>query len=318
MVAPVRLRITVVAAAASLAAAHLCAQEPLLSPRAAAEVLASPEATAARVLAGPVLSAAKARTPVASHTVSSKELAFPRVRRAYAAKRGAVRSLFTAAGVTRPAAVFFRVFKRERVLEVWARGERSDAFVLLKRYPICRISGRPGPKRQRGDLQVPEGFYTLDLFNPVSRFLLSMRVSYPNAVDRARGRGRELGGDIYIHGGCASIGCIAVGDEWIQELYVIALEARDAGQRRIPVHVFPTRLDDRGMLWLARTYTRRYVDYPFWQSLQAGYLAFERAHRLPDIREVDGRYVLGDTADPLAGAPLGKPALAAASTALHP
>ncbi len=292
----------------------LRAQQAELPARAGAAALATGEATFARILdeARPGRAVTGPRAPGAGE-LSARELAFPRVRRAYAAKDSVVRRLFSDAGIDRAAAVFFRVFKREKVLEVWARDAGHERFVLLKRYPVCKVSGRLGPKRKVGDLQVPEGFYTLDSFNPQSRYLLSMRVSYPNAVDRARGPVRDLGGDIYVHGGCASIGCIAVGNEWIQELYVIAMEARHAGQREIPIHIFPTRLDDEGLHWLARTYSRRYLDYPFWESLQAGYLAFERTHRLPDIEQRNGRYVIGPGPAPLLGTSIDSFALAIAT-----
>ena len=128
-------------------------------------------------------------------------------------------------------------FKAERRLELYASdGEEKPQFVLA--YPILAASGVAGPKLREGDKQVPEGFYRIELLNPNSRYHLSLRVNYPNAddIDRAREDGRDLstlGGDIMIHGGSASIGCLALGDPAIEELFVLAA-LRRAGQR--PAH----------------------------------------------------------------------------------
>ena len=145
-----------------------------------------------------------------------------------------------------PAAeAFIRIYKRERTLELWVRAEGSDRFELLNNYDICALAGELGPKRQQGDSQVPEGFYAIDFFNPESDYFLSLHVDYPNVRDRSMAQGDlNLGGDIYIHGGCNSDGCLAVTDEGIMELYWMAVEARSAGQQTIPVHIFPARLDD--------------------------------------------------------------------------
>lgn len=243
--------------------------------------------------ASPALLAAVGRLPAlrpgATRSFLARQLEFPRVRRAYETRADRVAGLFAAAGVETPE-VFFRVFKREQVLEVWARDRGTGTFDLLSTYPVCKLSGRLGPKRRQGDLQIPEGFYEIDLLNPQSSYHLSMRVDYPNAVDRARGGSGRLGGDIYIHGGCATIGCVPVTDRWIEEIYLIAVAAREAGQATIPVHLFPTRLDTAGLEWLARTYGAGFVDFPFWQNLQEGYLAFERTRTVPEIGYDGARY----------------------------
>lgn len=218
------------------------------------------------------------------------QLGFSRVRAAYENRADEVWDLFLEQGIERPAEVFFRVFKREQLLEVWARDESEAGFTLLNTYPMCGTSGQLGPKREEGDEQIPEGFYFIDLFNPQSQFHLSLRVDYPNAVDRARGPGRRLGGEIYVHGGCATIGCVPVTDQWIEQIYLIALTARDAGQQRIPVHMFPTRLDEDGFGWLVETYGPDHPDLAFWRDLRSGYQAFERTRVPPEINEHRGRY----------------------------
>jgi len=111
--------------------------------------------------------------------------------------------------------------KQEHILEVWV----SDPPKLLKSYPILAASGTLGPKLQEGDFQVPEGIYRVDSLNPNSMYHLSLRVSYPNRFDKAKGRidGRsELGRDIMIHGKAVSIGCLAMGDKAAEDLFVLA------------------------------------------------------------------------------------------------
>ncbi len=233
-----------------------------------------------------------------------RQLAHPRVQRAYERKADRVEAVLDAGGVERVAEVFFRVFKRERELEVWAREPGVATFTRVKTYPVCDVSGELGPKRRQGDLQIPEGFYTIDIFNPSSRYHLSMRVDYPNAVDRARNPGAALGGDIYIHGGCATIGCVPVTDDYIEELYLVAAVARDAGQPRIPVHIFPTRLEDEGVRWLDATYGADHAEHPFWLNLREGYLAFESTRVVPRVGFSGGRYTF---AEPRSRVPLGTP-----------
>jgi hypothetical protein len=109
-----------------------------------------------------------------------------------------------------PKSITLVAFKEERRLEVWGDGK------WLKSYPILAASGSPGPKRREGDRQVPEGIYRLTTLNPQSRFHLSIRVDYPDAEDSRYGC---TGSDIYVHGGAVSIGCIAVGNEAIEEIY---------------------------------------------------------------------------------------------------
>lgn len=125
-----------------------------------------------------------------------------------------------------PKKIVFLGLKRERVLEVWVAGA-SGRFVLLKTYPILGASGILGPKLAEGDRQVPEGLYKIESLNPNSLYHLSLRIGYPNAFDREMGRrdGRtDLGCDIMIHGSSASIGCLAMGDEAAEDLFVLAAE----------------------------------------------------------------------------------------------
>ena len=216
---------------------------------------------------------------------------FPRVRAARAQAQPRLDALFRAAGLTYPAReIFLRAFKMEGELELWARDDNAAPFTLVKTYAICASSGTIGPKRRQGDLQVPEGFYHVSGFNPWSRFHLSLRVDYPNRADRILGGDGDLGGDIFIHGSCVTIGCIPLLDDPIEEVYLAAIDARDSGQARIAVHIFPCRFAG-GWLRLEREAWRRPGLMEFWRNLKEGYDRFEKGHRLPTVRVTrDGRY----------------------------
>jgi murein L,D-transpeptidase YafK len=96
--------------------------------------------------------------------------------------------LFARRGLPYPAPVIhLRAFKHEAELELWA-GQRRHPLRLIRTYPICAPSGKPGPRRRQGDLQVPEAFERINLLNPKSRFHRSMRVSYPNRSDNLFGQ----------------------------------------------------------------------------------------------------------------------------------
>jgi hypothetical protein len=119
--------------------------------------------------------------------------------------------------------------KEERELRVYASAETDSLWKLIITYPVLGASGSAGPKLQEGDEQVPEGVYAIESLNPNSRYHVSMRLNYPNAFDRAMAErdGRtQLGGDIMIHGGSVSIGCLAVGNEAAEDLFVLAANAQ--------------------------------------------------------------------------------------------
>ncbi|MCC6794194.1 MAG: L,D-transpeptidase family protein [Candidatus Hydrogenedentes bacterium] len=137
-----------------------------------------------------------------------------------------------------PRQLAFLAFKDVKVLHVYA--DQSGRWVHIRDYAIVGASGGPGPKLREGDLQVPEGTYRLEGINPNSAFHLSLKVSYPNEFDRAMASkdGREnLGGDIFIHGSSASVGCLAMGDEAIEELFVLV---EDTGIDNVKVLIAPT------------------------------------------------------------------------------
>lgn len=167
------------------------------------------------------------------HTIATRLAEIgPRARRRW-------QHWFHEAGVAYPpASAKLVVFKRERELQVFA-GPSPYALRLVRTIPVTAASGGPGPKLREGDRQVPEGVYEIDKLNPNSLFHVSMRLGYPNAFDermaRRDGR-RSLGGAIMIHGSDRSIGCVAVGDEAAEDLFVLTA---DSGPWRVGVVIVP-------------------------------------------------------------------------------
>lgn len=152
-----------------------------------------------------------------------------------------LRPAFAAAGLPYPPGeVGYVAFKDRRVLEVHARPSASEPWRFVKTYAVQGLSGVLGPKLAEGDLQVPEGLYRAESLNPNSRFHLSVRVNYPNEDDRrvAEVEGRtRLGGDIMIHGTAASIGCLAMGNEAAEDLFVLSALV---GAERVRIVISPT------------------------------------------------------------------------------
>jgi hypothetical protein len=210
-----------------------------------------------------------------------------RLAHATRAKKPEVLRLFAAAGVAFPPKdLLFRVYKQEKELEVWA-GDGASALHRVATYGICAASGELGPKRAEGDLQVPEGFYRFGYFAPGSAFYLAALIDYPNLSDRIRGAATP-GGQILMHGKCASIGCVSMTDERMEELYLMAYGAWRDGGHRTDVHIFPAR--DLDALLEDEEHA---AHHDFWREIGAGHDAFEATRRIPKVTiEKDGRYVV--------------------------
>lgn len=180
-------------------------------------------------------------------------------------------------------AIFIRIFKSEKALEVWVK--QHEKFTLFQSYPICTFSGQLGPKIREGDGQSPEGFYRVGLgqLNPYSSYHLSFNLGYPNAYDRANGR---TGDYLMVHGNCVSIGCYAMGDEAIEEIYTLMEAALRGGQKNIDVHVFPFRFDSTKIDW------QRSQWRPFWNDLKLGFDAFNQTKKPPIVSVVNKRYLI--------------------------
>jgi murein L,D-transpeptidase YafK len=200
-----------------------------------------------------------------------------------------LRQMHATAGIRFPARrLYIRAFKHEQELEVWCGETATEPLTLLKTYKIAGMSGTLGPKRKEGDLQVPEGFYFIDRFNPQSRFHLSLGINYPNSSDRILSDPHRPGGDIFIHGDTRSIGCLAMTDPIIEEIYILALNAKSKGQSKIPVHIFPFRMSPTMLASFAKSMKDL---VPFWTHLKRGYDAFEASRTVPNHRvSASGEY----------------------------
>lgn len=206
-----------------------------------------------------------------------EQMKYSRVREAYTAKEAIVKKMLSDKGINDfNIDIFLRVFKQEKKIEVWAKKKNENTYTHITDYKHCSSSGTLGPKRQQGDGQTPEGFYHIDRFNPFSNFHLSLGINYPNQSDRIIGKG-NLGGDIFIHGSCVTIGCIPITDDKINELYIFAVEAKNAGQTKIPVHIFPSK----NMSTVINNEDETLSN--FWKNIKLGFDYFETNKSIPKI-----------------------------------
>jgi murein L,D-transpeptidase YafK len=220
-----------------------------------------------------------------------KQLKNSRVKIAYGEKENKLKRLFSDKGLAYDGFhLFLRGFKKEEKLEVWVKERSKDTYVLLHTYAFCASSGTLGPKRMEGDLQVPEGIYSINHFNPLSSFHLSLGINYPNKSDKILSDKKLPGSAIYIHGNCVTVGCIPITDDKIKELYVLAVEARNNGQQEIPVHIFPSYLNDQSLVSLENAFKQH---EGFWKNLQVIYNDFEKYKSLRAVSvNNNGQYIL--------------------------
>ena len=182
--------------------------------------------------------------------------------------------------------IFLRIFKEESELEVWVR--KGITYELFKTFDICKFSGELGPKLKEGDKQSPEGFYTVSIsaLNPWSDYHLAFNLGYPNEYDRLH---NHTGGALMVHGKCESVGCFAMEDFRIEEIYTLIDAAMSNGQEQFAVHIFPFR-----MTWdnLARYADSPWV--PFWENLKQGYDFFQGHRSPPMVTVAEKRYAFQD------------------------
>ncbi len=182
--------------------------------------------------------------------------------------------------------VFIRIFKQEEVLELWIK--KDSQFQLFKSYKICTYGSEGlGPKLKEGDGKAPEGFYYVknEQLNPNSLYHLSFNLGFPNKYDRAHGR---TGSALMVHGNCVSVGCYAMTDNKIEEIYTLVHEALNNGQNFFRVHIFPFRMTARNML---KYKDSQWID--FWRNLKYGYDFFENnsQKRPPNVEVINTLYV---------------------------
>ena len=213
-----------------------------------------------------------------------EQFRFERVRNAYDAKKNYIKTLLISKGFNSfDYNLFLRALKKEELLEVWIKKEKDLTYQLLTTYDFCKNSGQLGPKRMEGDGQIPEGFYHISHFNHKSNFLLSLKLNYPNDSDKILSDPINPGSNIYVHGGCQTKGCIPLTNDKIQELYLLAMEAKKEGEK-IPIHIFPTKKFRENL-------NKDSEHFPFWENLKTVFDDFEENRKLSFIAvESDGRY----------------------------
>ena len=219
----------------------------------------------------------------------------PKVSDVLARKEDTLRKQFEEKGLKWPAKfIYIRSFKYDSQLELWVKQTTQEKYKLFKSYKVCALAGTLGPKRMQGDYQVPEGVYYINEFNPKSQYHLSLGLNYPNESDRILSDSLQPGGDIYIHGSCVTTGCIPVTDRQIEEIYILAMHAKDEGQDFIPVHIFPVQFKNKSSNDYLVKYLKDFPEYTTMaNSLKQLYFYFEKTRQIPVIMvNKKGEYIV--------------------------
>jgi murein L,D-transpeptidase YafK len=258
---------------------------PPTRPKELAAAPAEPRAPAPSTIAEETQPVRAATQPLAYAALSTPDLPSPLRRR----EDGSFRM---------GAPAYVRIFKKEGELELWLK--RNGRYSLYKTYPICKWSGHLGPKLRSGDYQSPEGFYSVSArqLNPNSAYHRAFNIGFPNAFDRQNGR---TGGALMVHGACKSVGCFAMTDKVIEEIYGFVEAAIRGGQHEVPVHIFPFRMTEEAFaretkgdwttLWSAPSNHHQWAS--FWANLKEGYDLFEQTSEPPTAFACGRRYAFG-------------------------
>jgi len=190
----------------------------------------------------------------------------------------------TSKGLAFGAPVFIRAFKEEMELELFVLNRKTGKYDLFRPYPIAKSSGDLGPKLAEGDGQVPEGFYAVPpaAMKPDSNYHLAFNIGYPNEFDRAL---KRTGSAIMIHGNNVSVGCLAMTDAKIEEIYTLCAAAHAGGQKDFKVQIFPFHMTPERMTKAAGS---EWED--FWNNLREGYDRFEKTRVPPRFVVENKRY----------------------------
>ncbi|WP_431223602.1 peptidoglycan meso-diaminopimelic acid protein amidase [Serratia sp. L9] len=201
--------------------------------------------------------------------------------------------------------VYIQIFKEERKLELYAK--MGNEFRLVNSFPICNFSGGLGPKRREGDFKSPEGFYSVDTrhLKPDSKYYRAINIGFPNDYDKAQG---YSGAYLMIHGECKSIGCYAMTNTYMDEIYRYVEAAFAYGQSRVDISIYPFRMTEQN---LQRHRSSSYIN--FWRQLKPGYDYFAKNHLPPMVAVTNGQYVL---AQPVIGS--GQPTQYASTVDTNP
>lgn len=192
---------------------------------------------------------------------------------------------YQAKGLTWGNEVYLRVFKKENQLEMWVK--KGGKFSLFKTYKVCYYSGGLGTKTKQGDGKSPEGFYFVKpaQLNPFSKYHLAFNIGYPNAYERQKG---YTGSALMVHGECVSIGCYAMGNKNIEEIYTVLASALEHKQPFARIHIFPFRFTNKIM---NDSQVKRLKMYSFWKNLREGYTIFQDKKIPPNVTAKGGKYV---------------------------
>ncbi len=182
--------------------------------------------------------------------------------------------------------IFLRIFKKSKELEVWIKPKKSKKYKLLKVYKICYYSGGLGPKLKEGDGKSPEGFYSVKYkaLNPHSHYHLSFNLGFPNRYDRNH---KRTGSYLMVHGDCVSIGCYALGNKNIEDVYKLVESYLKKSNKKVWVHIFPFRLEQKELYKY-----RKNRWYKFWKNLKEGYDKFNKTHIPPTIKVKGLKYII--------------------------
>lgn len=185
--------------------------------------------------------------------------------------------------------VYIRIFKEDHSLEMYLK--QGEKYYLANVYNICTYNGGLGPKKYSGDNKSPEGFYRANLnsLQPNSSYYKAINIGFPNAFDRSHG---YTGKYLMIHGGCQSIGCYAMTNDYIKEIYQFVQASFKNGQRTINIDIFPFRMTDENL-----NSHKNSPHYAFWKQLQPGYKYFEAYRKPPEVDVVKGEYVVNMPSD---------------------
>jgi murein L,D-transpeptidase YafK len=222
------------------------------------------------------------------------QLKFPRVKTAFQNKANLMVSLYKNKNLNiQNAHIFIRVFKQEDELELWAKQKNTLHFKKIKTYKICAKSGTIGPKSRAGDGQVPEGLYNIDRFNAASNYHLSLGINYPNKADKIRAGLFPTGGDIFIHGQCVTIGCMPLTNEYIEEVYIACVEAKNCLQKSINVEIYPCHMTKENVSKIKKKFPNNAEYTKVWNVLQKSYDYFElNKFQIKYAFDAKGNYLL--------------------------
>ena len=178
-----------------------------------------------------------------------------------------------------------RIFKESSELEVWMC-DKAAVWKRFRTYPIACYSGKLGPKTKEGDFQAPEGFYSVSRkqLNPASNYHLAFNLGYPNAYDLQH---KRTGSFIMVHGDECSVGCFAMTDPLIEEIYTVVEAALDSGSPTVHVHIFPFRMTAER---LKQAESAETPHFQFWRELEPAYAYFQEHTKPPRVNVKEGRY----------------------------